>query len=363
MKGNSPSSICKTSLASTEPVAVSRSDFERMLTFACTVYRLKDNQAYLEKLKDHLPASARIATAWPSVLMGFDFHLTPAGPKLIEINNNAGGLYIGSGAWMPQPAISEMQGSLLQRIEGMFPSAWQSIAIMDEDIEQQYMYPEMCAYADLLSQPGRGVFLASPEDMQLHPDGLYCGDERIDAIYNRHTDFYLESAALADIRTAYELGQVVINPHPRSYALIGDKSRMVDWWRQGLLEACVDADTVRMIRDVTPETRQLADMNEESAWQERTDWVFKPTARHGGKGVVLGRSMSRVRFAALDRPETIAQRIVPPSEVDIAGQTMKLDIRLYMHGETLIALAGRVWKGQVTNFREAGSGWVALKLV
>jgi len=338
------------------------SDFEQMLSFSRAIYRLKDNQVYLEKLADILPVSARIPTKWPSVLMGFDFHLTPAGPKLIEINNNAGGLYIGNGVWMPQPAISELQHTLPQRIESMFPAAWKTIAIMDEDIEHQYMYPEMCAYANLLSREGRGVFLASPEDMYLRPDGLYCGDERIDAIYNRHTDFYLESPALADIRAAYELGQVVINPHPRSYALVGDKSRMVDWWRQGLLEACVDADTVRMIREVTPETRQLADMDEESAWQERRDWVFKPTARHGGKGVVLGRSMSRVRFAALDRPETIAQRIVPPSEVDIAGQTMKLDIRLYMHGESLIALAGRVWKGQVTNFREAGSGWVALKL-
>jgi len=343
-------------------VAVSKADFERMLVFARTVFRLKDNQAYLDQLADQLPESARIPTNWPSVLMGFDFHLTPTGPKLIEINNNAGGLYIGNGEWLPQSTMPEMQGTLPQRLVAMFPSAWQNIAIMDEDIEQQYMYPEMCAYAELLRRQGRGVFLASPGDMHLRSDGLYCADERIDAIYNRHTDFYLEGTALADIRAAYERGQVVINPHPRSYALIGDKTRMADWWRTGLLERCVNADEMKLIRDVTPETRQLADMDAETAWSERKDWVFKPTARHGGKGVLMGRSMSRVRFAALDVSETIAQRIVPASEIEIAGRTLKLDLRLFMHGENLIALAGRVWQGQVTNFREPGSGWVALTL-
>jgi len=338
-----------------------------MLGFSRTVFRLKDNATYLSRLSGALPPAARIQTSWPSVLMGVDFHLTPDGPKLIEINNNAGGLYIGEDRWVPQPDMPELHGHLEQRLVEMFHAEWSTIAIMDENVTGQFMYPEMLAYAELFRRAGRQVFLISPEQLQLSKDGLVCDGVRIDAIYNRHTDFYLEGDDVAHIRRAYEKGQVEVNPHPRSYALIGDKSRMVDWWRDGLLEACVDQELVEQIRAVTPETHQLSELDSEKAWAERKQWVFKPAARHGGKGVLLGKAMSRKRYEALDISDTIVQRLVPASEVDVEGfdgerKRMKLDIRLFMHGEKLIALAGRVWLGQVTNFRQPGSGWVPIRI-
>ncbi|OIO72288.1 MAG: hypothetical protein CO186_01960 [Zetaproteobacteria bacterium CG_4_9_14_3_um_filter_49_83] len=355
--------MADTSLASVMPIDIPRDDFDRMLAFARLMHRLKDNTDYLDALADSLPATATVKTSWPSLLMGFDFHLTPDGPKLIEINNNAGGLYVGAGLWLPQCDNAEFTGDLMQRVLAMFPEQWQAIAIMDEDIEQQFMFPEMCAYADVLRAAGRKVFLVSPEGLTLRQDGLYCEQMRIDAIYNRHTDFYLESEPLAHIRQAYMQGLIELNPHPRSYALIGDKLRMVDWWQKGLLERCLSEDEVQFIRQITPETLHLAQIDEEEIWQDRKYWVFKPSARHGGKGVLMGKSVSRARFADLDRTETVAQRWVPASMVNIAGQELKLDIRLYMHGTKLIALAGRAWRGQVTNFREPGSGWVILNVV
>ena len=351
-----------TSLASETAVPISSSDFEAMLSFSRTVFRLKDNPAYLAALAGTLPDAARIPTAWPSVLMGFDFHLTSAGPKLIEINNNAGGLYIGDGRWLPQPVNATMAGTLSERLVAMFPQQWSSIAIMDEDVTGQYMYPEMCAYADLLRANGRRACVVSPEDLHAEQGRLTYKGQVVDAIYNRHTDFYLEGEDLSHIRAAYEAGAVVINPHPRSYALIGDKTRMVDWWRPGLLESCIAAGQVARIRAVTPETHRMLEMDSDALWRDRKQWVFKPAARHGGKGVVLGKNMSRKRFESLDRDDTIVQQLVPASEIELAGNRMKLDIRLYMHGEQLIALAGRVWKGQVTNFREPGSGWVVLDI-
>ncbi|MDQ6969041.1 MAG: hypothetical protein Q9M16_00840 [Mariprofundus sp.] len=351
----------KTTLASEQPVSISQTDFDVMLEFSRTVFALKNNSDYLAALFADLPDAAHIANDWPSLLMGFDFHLTPDGPKLIEINNNAGGLYVGEQRWLPQPE-KMFSDVLQQRLLAMFAADWRNIAIMDDDVEQQYMYPEMCAYAELLRADGRNVWVCSAHDLQLQADGLYIEGEKIDAIYNRHTDFYLDEGALQHIRSAYQQGQVVLNPHPRSYALIGDKSRMVDWWRDGLLERCVDASLVKKIRAVTPETHQLSEMDMDQAWTERKSWVFKPSARHGGKGVVLGKAMSRKRFATLDVPETIVQQLVPASVVEVEGNAMKLDIRLYMHGEQLIAVAGRVWRGQLTNFREPGSGWVSLTI-
>ncbi len=356
-----------TSLASETPVPISRFEFDSMLRFSRTVFRLKDNDAYLAQLCSSLPEAAHIQAGWPSVLMGFDFHLTDDGPKLIEINNNAGGLYIGDGRWLPQPDIAEMNGSLEPRLTEMFHADWATIAIMDDDVTGQFMYPEMQAYAELFRKDGRKVMVVCPEDLQLGENGLSCDGIHIDAIYNRHTDFYLEGEDVAHIRRAYEQGQVAVNPHPRSYALIGDKTRMVDWWRQGLLESCIEKSAVEQIRAVTPETHRLTDLDAEQAWGERKQWVFKPAARHGGKGVLLGKAMSRKRFEALNMAETIVQRLVPASEVEVEGadgerNRMKLDIRLFMHGEKLIALAGRVWRGQLTNFRQPGSGWIALSI-
>lgn len=354
----------KTSLASEAPVTITSADFEIMLNFSRAVFRLKDNPAYLSALVDAFPEAAHIRTQWPSVLMGFDFHLTADGPKLIEINNNAGGLYIGAGRWLPQPLLAEagFGHSLEQRLLGMFPDEWVSIAIMDEDVRNQFMYPEMCAYADLLRKAGHKVWVCSPEELQLAEHGLLIEGERIDAIYNRHTDFYLEGSSLQHVRTAYERGQVVLNPHPRSYALIGDKSRMADWWEPGLLESCVGPDEVARIRAVTPETRRMDILDADQLWAERSQWVFKPAARHGGKGVVIGKGISRKRYESLDAAETIIQSLVPASEVDVEGRRMKLDLRLFMHGQELIAVAGRVWSGQLTNFREPGSGWVSLSI-
>jgi hypothetical protein len=76
--------------------------------------------------------------------------------------------------------------------------------------------------------------------------------------------------------------------------------------------------------------------------------------------VLLGTGISRKRFDDLDLSETVMQRFVPASRIEIDGNSFKFDVRLYTQGERLIALAGRAWNGQVTNFREEGSGWVSL---
>ncbi|GMQ99453.1 MAG: hypothetical protein BMS9Abin18_0271 [Zetaproteobacteria bacterium] len=355
-------------LASETPIPVSHNHFSRMYQFVCVMWQLKQYPEYLAGLQSELPETAGIEPEIPSVLMGYDFHLTPDGPKLIEINNNAGGLYIddgseGNGRWLPQPELPEWHESLTARLCNMFPATWRHIAIMDENVGQQYMYPEMLAYAELLENEGRDVCIVSPGDIKIRLDGLYVKEVRLDAIYNRHTDFYLEQPELAHIRKAYEKGLVQLNPHPRSYALLGDKGRMVDWWKKGFLEDFLPREEVKLIRNIVPESRRLKNVDSEAIWHERKQWVFKPAARHGGKGVVLGKAMSRKRFAELAPEETILQRYVPPSMVELKGEHFKLDVRLYTHGSRLLALAGRIWQGQVTNFRTKGSGWVPLSIV
>ena len=351
-------------LATKTPVPISQHDFQTMLSFARAAYQLKNNPTYLSMLAEKLPKTASVEHSSPSILMGYDFHLSDdTCPKLIEINNNAGGLWERDDGWVPQCSHTELPSDLPSRLLGMFEASWQHIAIMDDNITQQYMYPEMQAYATLLESGGKKVSLVSPEDIILQGDGLYVQGSKIDMIYNRDTDFYLESEAMQHIRKAYMAGQVVLNPYPRSYALIGDKNRMVDWWRNGLLESCVNTETLNLFRNVVPETHVFAEYDKDQAWETRKQWVFKPAARHGGKGVLLGKAMSRKRFEALEAPSTVMQKLVPPSLISIDDTSYKFDIRLYMHGERLVAVAGRAWRGQITNFREEGSGWTPITVV
>lgn len=354
-------------LASETPVRISAADFERMYDFVQRMWSLKQMPAYAQALHGSLPAAAGIDPGAPGILMGYDFHLTGDGPKLIEINNNAGGLYMGNHLWLPQPDLALWDEALVRRLCRMFPGHWRRMAILDDDITSQFMYPEMQAYAEILRMEGRTVLLLSPDDMRLEADGLYASDEngevlRLDGIYNRHTDFYLQSEQMRDVRAAFEKRLVQLNPHPRSYALLGDKGRMVDWWRPGLLEGLLEPVDVEAIRAVVPETRRLIDADAVDVWSDRVRWVFKPAARHGGKGVLLGKGMSRKRFAELDPDDTVMQRYVPASEIELNGGTFRLDIRLFTHGPELIALAGRVWRGQMTNFRTEGSGWVPVEV-
>jgi len=347
-------------LATKIPVMISEHAFETMLRFARAIYKLKSNSEYITALDLALPDTIQINPDNPSILMGYDFHLTDDGPKLIEINNNAGGLFEKDDGWIPQCICHALPDSLTHRLTHMFPEKWHHIAIMDENITEQFMFPEMLAYADLLKASGREVSLVSPEELILKHDGLYFNGLIVDAIYNRHTDFYLETESMSNIRIAFMEHQVALNPYPRSYALIGDKNRMVDWWRKDLLESLVDTQTLKLIRNVVPETHVLSEYDNDEAWASRKSWVFKPAARHGGKGVLLGKSISRKRFDELEVDSTVMQKLVPPSQIEINDVSFKFDIRLYMHGNNLIAMAGRAWNGQITNFREEGSGWTAI---
>jgi len=335
-----------------------------MYSLVKVLHGLQCNSDYSLRIRDQLPGTVLFEPGNDSILMGYDFHLGPDGPRLIEINNDAGGLFADK-AWLRQPAIPELSGLIEERLMAMFPCCWQTIAIMDEDIRTQFMYPEMQAFHDLLEQHGRQAFLLNPEELQSDRDGsLYQGTgEKIDAIYNRHTDFYLQTPGLAHIRAAYLSGRVRLTPNPRSYGLLGDKRRMVDWWHTGLLEFLgLSREEIGVIRHCVPEIHLLSELDRETIWMDRKQWVFKPVARHGGKGVLLGKSMSRKRFSGMDPFETVVQRYIPPSEVMRGGDRFKVDVRLYTHADRLIALAGRVYQGMLTNFRVPGSGFVPIEV-
>ena len=54
------------------------------------LFRLAHSPAYQERVDADAGDLARFAPGNFGVFMGYDFHLTPAGPRLVEVNTNAG---------------------------------------------------------------------------------------------------------------------------------------------------------------------------------------------------------------------------------------------------------------------------------
>ena len=69
---------------------------------------------YREEVLARAPAIARPAPANPGVFFGFDFHINETGPKLIEINTNAGGALLNIEIRRQQQACCEPAAAYLR---------------------------------------------------------------------------------------------------------------------------------------------------------------------------------------------------------------------------------------------------------
>ena len=72
-------------------VNLQRRDLRIMIRTVRALCRLSRQAAYREMVLSQLPETARFDPGHDAVMMGYDFHLTDDGPRLIEVNTNAGG--------------------------------------------------------------------------------------------------------------------------------------------------------------------------------------------------------------------------------------------------------------------------------
>ena len=338
------------------------------------LYRLSRRAAYREKVLPQVPASGRFDPGHDAVMMGYDFHLTPDGPKLIEVNTNAGGLLL---PWLPLSGKKILRPPSPRGCDRLLATFFQefarfsdgerpprTIAIVDDNPPQQFLFPEMVCFARLFEERGLRVHIADPGKVEGDGEGILCDGEPIDFIYNRHTDFYLESQELAAIRDAYLAKKVCLSPNPFSYALLADKRRLPLWRDGGFLRECgLGENLIELLIRLVPESRILADADAEEVWKTREAWVFKPVARFGSRGVILGKKISRKRFLEFDPALTLLQRYSPPSLTEIPGEEpMKTDLRLYAYRDRVIGILARLYRGQVTNMRTPGGGFATVMI-
>ncbi|WP_428828281.1 hypothetical protein ACLIKD_10465 [Azonexus sp. IMCC34842] len=363
-------SISHPSLFSPAELHIAPATLQAMVDLVAAIESVIALPAYQQRVLAWAPASAQKPLAARSVFFGYDFHLAESGPRLIEINTNAGGGMLNSRLLMAH-GETEAARRVEQAFVAMFREEWRlmrgaaplkRIAIVDENPDRQYLAPEFELFRQLFEANGIAAVIADPGEFTREGNRLLYRGEAVDLIYNRLTDFSLDAAANADIQAVFAADGVVVTPHPRAHALYADKRNLVLLSDEAtLIELDVPAATRRTLLAGIPRTVAVGAAEGERFWAERKRWFFKPAAGFGSRAAYRGDKLTKRVFEEICQGGYIAQQIVPPSEhavlVEDETQLMKADIRAFVYQAQVQLFVARLYQGQTTNFRTPGGGF------
>jgi len=313
-------------------------------------------------------------------LMGYDFHVTPDGPRLIEVNTNAGGAFLNAVSARAQSACCAQvrlqfdvspADDFEAQIVGMFVEEWRRqrgsgrpsvIAIVDDAPEEQFLFPEFMLAKALLERQGITTLIADASELRWDGNQLTHRGRSLDLVYNRLVDFALEAPQHAALQAAYASGGAVVTPNPRVHALLADKRNLT------LLS---DADRLRqwglpshhadVLLASVPKTVMVSSANADDLWKRRGALFFKPARGHGSKAAYRGDKITRKVWADIIAGDYVAQSYAAPSTRAIErGQVraeLKVDVRLYTYAGAILLAAARLYQGQTTNMRTPGGGF------
>jgi hypothetical protein len=360
------------------PVFVSRAHVDEMAGVIRAAEQVIALPAYREAALAWAPPIARHDQGAVGVFIGYDFHIGTEGPRLIEINTNAGGALLNAVLARAQRACCEeieqlesgpvAAGDLEATLFAMFAAEWhrggraglpRRIAIVDDGPEQQFLYPEFLLFRQLFRRFGVEAEVLAPE--QLGFENGVLRDERgpVDLVYNRLTDFPLEAPAHGALRSAYLANAAVLTPHPRAHALYANKRNLGLLTDARLLESWGVPPSVReTLQRGVPRTEVVNPAESERLWAARRRLFFKPAAGHGSKAAYRGEKLTRRVWEEILAGQYVAQELVVPGERRVAPeQAMKMDVRNYVYDGQVQLLAARLYQGQVTNMRTPGGGF------
>lgn len=372
-------------LLSRTPVFISQAEIAPLKAVVAAVDQVLRLEPYRDAAMRWAPAIAERDFGPRGALMGFDFHLTEAGPRLIEINTNAGGAFLNAVLAQAQRVCCENAGVGLvpgeaatfeSAVRRMFDGEWRRqrgsrplrrIAIIDDAPTEQHLYPEFLLAKGVLETAGWDVIIADPQELTFTEGALRCDGVAIDLVYNRLVDFALEEPRHAHLRHAYVHGEVVLTPNPHVHALLADKRNLVLLSDGELLEGWGVSAAARAALKAVPRTIAVTPANAEELWRTRKEWFFKPTRGHASKGVYRGDKITTRVWSEIVTADYVAQAFAPPGErhveIDGRGALRKVDVRLYTYDGEVLLSAARLYQGQTTNMRTPGGGFAPLFVV
>ena len=352
-------------LFSSVPVFVPRSAVDEMQKIVTAIEATSRLGGYQEAVLSRASEIARQDHGPVGALMGYDFHLDDEGPKLIEVNTNAGGAFLNAPLARAQiaccaeiePALATAKADDFEaNILRMFRSEWQRqrgseplgrIAIVDDRPEDQYLYPEFALAQQLLIKHGIEAVIADAGELQYAQGRLLAGGLPVDVVYNRLVDFSLEQPEHAALRAAYEDGAVVVTPNPHNHALLANKWNLTLLSDPKTLQGWGLSPELGSALAGVPRTVLVGPDNAESMWNARKSLFFKPLSGHGGKAVYRGDKVTKTVWAEIARGGYVAQTFAAPGEriIELNGapETRKVDIRLYTYDGQVLLVAARVY--------------------
>jgi hypothetical protein len=369
-------------LVSGQPVFLSGRHAAEIAAIVPAIERVASLPGYRAHVLASAPPIAHQDRGPRGVFMGYDFHLAEAGPRLIEINTNAGGAlinaYVGEAHRSCCLGMSDLFQSRrsLPDLEAVFVASFRnewrlqrgsepgpaSIAIVDREPTAQYLYPEFVLFQRLIERHGIRASIAAPRELRYGDGRLWHGDQRIDLVYNRVTDFMLADDDCEALAAAYTSGAAVVTPNPHVHALLANKANLVALSDRDLLTRWgAAADDVALLAAAIPRTFVLEPDHAEALWPERSRYFFKPLAGFGSRGAYRGDKLTRRVWSEITAGGYVAQELVAPSSravrVDDTIAQLKLDLRAFTYDGAVQLLAARLYQGQTTNFRTPGGGF------
>ncbi len=345
------------------------------------------NTNYRNLVLSRSPSISHIDLGPKGVFMGYDFHLSDDGPKLIEVNTNAGGALLNLElAKAQQECCQESNIFFKHRDEllnldklfyEMFILEWELqrgmtkiglIAIVDDNPEAQYLYPEFQLFQRLFAKFGTKAIIADPKELHFRDGKLWYNNEKVDIVYNRLTDFYLKDEAHASIRSAHEQNGIVLTPSPHHHAIYANKLNLVTLSSESEInDIIVSEKTKEALLAGIPKTEDVSVGNSDDLWERRRELFFKPASGYGSKATYRGEKITRRVWEEILKGQYVAQALIPPSKrlIHIDGEQtdLKVDLRAYVYDGKIQLLAARLYSGQTTNFRTSGGGFAPVFVI
>lgn len=316
------------------------------------------------------------------IFMGYDFHLQNNNenknitPKLIEINTNAGGAFLNLCLLnaIYKNDKNNVADKLANEFVAMFKNEFaifsnnqknlQTIAIVDENPSEQFLYPEFEICQKILVKNNIQTIISSPENLSIQNNNLYYNNGiKIDFVYNRLTDFYLRSNAKNNaLLTAYQNDFAAIIPNPKIYDLYANKNNLINLSNADFLDNLnIDNQSKNILLKHIPKILKVKNNDNEYLWKQRKNLFFKTAEGYGSKAVYRGDKLTKKVFAEIIESDAyLAQEIIPPSEhlLKNINVVMKADFRCYCYNGKIQLVAARLYQGQTTNFRTENGGFM-----
>lgn len=353
--------------------------------FVLSLFQLSRRDDYRQAIETPFDEILAHPPRHQSVLMAYDFHPTPQRNALIEINTNAAMFLVSDLLNRCQDISLPLTSLPLNTLKDSFLEEFrqfrqdplavpQKIVITDENIKSQKRYIEFLMFKDLFNSWGWNPEIIDFTDLHLDPSSsaLFTpSGEKIDLLYNRYCDFYLERPESQHLREAYLKGICCITPNPFEYLLLADKRRMQEWSSTNFRAKIIPAGNENLwenIEVLLSQTSVAHAFDSEELWRQKKKFFFKPQNQYGGKSVYRGEGLTRAVFDRVLKENFLVQEFIPApepifSDPSIDTRGWKYDLRFYAYQGKIQNVVARIYKGQVTNFAQAMGGFASVQFI